>query len=223
MPDDTTLELKNVAFSYDSQQNKCFSEINIVIEKSDILCIVGPSGSGKSTLLDLILGLREPTEGQILFAGHLLNQDNVLKLHQSVAIVPQIPFIQSGTVKENIVFGYGQPSNDCDMDYINHVCKIALVDDFIKDFPNGLDQYIGGLCEIKWRSVSKLAIARALYQNKKILVLDEPSSALDNDSENRLKSNIQWLSNTGVSIIMITHSKNLQQIATKVISLNLNE
>ena len=163
-----SMSLRDISFQYDNAPVNIFSGVSFDLLEGDILCISGPSGYGKSTLIDLILGLIEPSEGYIMFNNEQLKGFNIERLHANLAYVPQSPFIQSGTVRENIIFGHNKVKEANEEKFLEQVCDLALVSDFINQFPQGLNECIGeGYRKLSGGQIQRLAIARALFQAKK--------------------------------------------------------
>jgi ATP-binding cassette subfamily B protein AbcA/BmrA len=194
------IELINVSYCYKKNIN-VINEISFTAERDRITAIVGPSGSGKSTLVKLIMGLYAPTSGDIRIGA--LSIENIAQhgLRQQIAYVPQTPYFFSGTIYENISCGNPEASET----EVYAAAKAARIHDFIIGLKN---QY---QTPIKERGLSlsggekqRLAIARALLRNPSIVIMDEPSSALDSENEMHIKETIELLAK-GRIVIVITH------------------
>jgi ABC-type multidrug transport system fused ATPase/permease subunit len=150
---------------------------------------VGATGSGKTTIIDLIIGLLNPTKGQILADGEIINRENQIQWKKNISYVPQFIFLLDSSIRANIAFGY--ESHEIDMDKIHNVSKLACVHDFVQKQPLGYDTIVGERgVQLSGGEKQRIGIARALYRNSSVLVFDEATSALDNVTENKLMKNI---------------------------------
>jgi ATP-binding cassette subfamily B protein len=172
------VELRAVSFAYGDQQ--VLSDVNLTIEAGCLTAIVGPSGSGKSSLLRLIARLYEPSRGQVLIDGQPLLGTTLESLRAGLAVVPQRAFVFSGTVLENIRLA--DPA--ATIDAVRDACVAAAALPFIERLPGGFDTRLGrhGV-SLSAGEVQRIAIARALLTRPKILLLDEPTAALDSVTE----------------------------------------
>ena len=196
------IEVKNLSFSYPEPLTQIFSNVNFEIPKGSFVGIVGPSGAGKTTFVDLLLGLLQPTGGEILVDGKNIH-DNIHGWLDNVSYVPQSIFLIDGTIRENIAFGV--LPEDIDDERIEQVLKMVELYDFVQKLE--LKEYAG--CGDKGAKLSggqkqRIGIARALYPNPKILVLDEATSALDTETEKSITDTITKLRGD-ITIIAIAH------------------
>tara|TARA_A100001388_G_C28773652_1_gene505638 strand:+ start:3563 stop:5275 length:1713 start_codon:yes stop_codon:yes gene_type:complete len=194
------LRLKNINFTYPLGKSRAISHLSMQIKAGQKIAIVGPSGSGKSTLLDILLGLLPPDEGEALFYGfNLLSKKIRDKYHRMIAHVPQSPIILNASIKENITF----TSNYVVMEKLERCINSVMLSDLVKK--NGIN-YICGEdgCNLSGGQKQRLAIARALYAEKEILLLDECTSSLDQNTENIVLTNILDLYKDK-TVISITH------------------
>ena len=200
------IKIENLSFKYPNREDFVFKDIKLTIKKNTLVGIRGESGSGKSTFIDLIIGLQDPSNGQILIDGKKLisNKDNWLK---KIGYVPQKVYITNDTLKNNIALGILE-------DQINYKKLKSVVDQcqltqLIDKFPQGLDTNLGDRgIEISGEELQRIGIARALYKDSEILVLDEFTSALDDVNELKLIELIKKLSNSK-TIILSSHKKKL--------------
>jgi ABC-type bacteriocin/lantibiotic exporter with double-glycine peptidase domain len=196
-----------VSFRYGTRIN-VFDGLSMRIKKAEITAIVGESGSGKSTILSLVQYLYPVNNGQITIAGIPIQQYDLNSLRKIIAVVPQQIDIFSGSLLENITIGDPTP----DLEKVIRICKSLDADSFIDKLPDG---YLAKLGErgigLSGGQKQKLAIARALYRDPEILVLDEPSSNLDLLSEDKLRQVISRLKKEGKTIIIITHRLSIIQ------------
>lgn len=190
-----TINLNNVAFAYDNEL--ILKNCSFEIKKGGITAITGGSGSGKSTVFKLLLGLYEPAGGTITFNGDIPINASTRGMF---SYVPQGNMILSGTIKENITLCNSNVSDE----EIEKAAKAAAIYDFIKELPNGFETKLSergaGLSE---GQVQRLSIARALLFDAPILLLDESTSALDEQTETELLSNIKSM--TDKTVLFITH------------------
>lgn len=190
-----SINIKNVSFAYDSDD--VLENCTFDIQKGRIVAVTGESGCGKSTLFKLLLGLYEPTGGSIEVNGKIPVNAATRGLF---SYVPQGNLILSGTIKENLTLCDGAVSDE----QIEKAAKAAEIYDFIMSLPNGFDTVISergsGLSE---GQLQRVAIARALIYDAPILLLDESTSALDEQTETKLLSNIKAMSDK--TVVFITH------------------
>ena len=164
--------------------------------------IVGKSGAGKTTLVDLILGINDPSSGQITIAGKTPKQ--ICHEHPGgLAYVPQEILIINGTIRENICMGY-EINEVSDEDILSALKKANLID-FIGSLENGIDYYIGDRgAKLSGGQKQRIGIARALLSEPRILVMDEATSALDNESEHSISETLKSLRGE-TTVILIAH------------------
>lgn len=213
----TSIKIENVSFSYGYQNDNIFTKINFRINKDDKIGITGKSGSGKTTLLNLITGLIYPKEGNIFFNQTNIN-NNTSIFYQKLSYVTQDPILFNDTITNNITFS----SDKIDTIKLNKILKICKLDNFIKDFPLGLDTIVGekGL-KISGGQKQRIGIARALYKNFDVLILDEATSALNKDYEKEILKSIFDLYKDKIIIIVSHNSKNLEY-CKKIIKIEKN-
>ena len=198
----SVIELKNLTFAYNNEQNVIIDQLNLSINKGQAVAFIGESGAGKSTLIDLILGLLHPVQGEILVDG--IDIKKIPKLwSQLVGYVPQNIYLADTTIAQNIAFGVDE--KEIDYQKIEQVLERVKMLDYINALPDGLNTEIGerGI-RLSGGQRQRLAIARALYRSPQILVLDEATSALDNDTEKVVMEAIDSLHGE-ITIIIVAH------------------
>lgn len=225
------LEMKNISFSYlrpvnkkiefsNNQQEITFQNWNFEINKGEYIAITGPSGCGKSTLLKLMMGLYEPNQGNRYL--YLNNQKVVLDStwQNLFSYVPQGNYLMSGTIREIIAFSNQEQINDDKA--IWQALSIACAKQFVEKLDKGLDTFLGergaGLSE---GQMQRLAIARAIFSNRPIMILDECSSALDDQTERQLIENLRLM--TDHTVIIITHRPAALAICDKIYHVDNHE
>jgi len=199
---DSLLSVNNVNFSYPGKNENVLNNLTFDINHNSIVGITGSSGSGKTTLVDIILGLLPVNKGSINNYGK--NIYNNLKLwRDTIGYVPQNVNLIDDTIKNNICYGY--EDNLVDLDLLNKSIKFANLEDLIESLPDKINTNIGyqGL-KISGGQLQRIGIARALYQNPNLLVLDEATNALDIKTEKNLIQNLTQFK-FNITIILISH------------------
>ena len=193
---------RNVTFSYPDGKNKILDQVSIQISPGQFVAFVGSSGAGKSTMVDLLLGVLLPDSGDVKISG----QAPSIAIEQSpgaIAYVPQDVSIAIGTVRENIAIGF--PKEFATDERINKTLKIAHLDSFVDSLENKADTQVGERgAKLSGGQRQRLGIARAMFTNPKLLVLDEATSSLDAETEASVSAAIQALRG-GTTILMIAH------------------
>lgn len=206
--------LKDVSFKYEANNKLSLKGISLNIKHGSSIAIVGASGAGKSTLVDVILGILEPTNGEVTISGET-PKVALSKWSGAVAYVPQDIVVIEGTVRENICLGY---SADVVSDaQIEEVLRKANLIDFVKTLPNGIHHQVGEFgSAISGGQRQRLGIARALLTNPMLVVLDEATSALDAESEVAVAEAIFQLQGE-VTVVMVAHRLSSLRHAQQVI------
>ncbi len=196
------IHIRNLSFEYDDGDKKILDNISFDINKNTSVAFIGASGAGKTTLADIILGLLPPTSGDILIDDKSLTS-NLNEWHKTVAYIPQNIYILDDTVRANIAFGI--PKNEIDQARLDQAVIKAQLSEVIDSLPEGLDTVLGeGGVRFSGGQRQRIGIARALYNDPKVLVLDEATSALDNETEKAVMESIDSLHGE-MTLIIIAH------------------
>lgn len=184
-----SLKFDSVYFKFEDEENADYiiENVSFKISKGEKIGILGPTGSGKSLLLSLLLRLYDPTEGNVLLNEKDLKDYKIDSYRKTVGFVPQENFLLNTTITENIAFG-----EKVDMEKLKKICKICMVDDFVSSLPNKYDEMVGERgTNLSGGQKQRITLARALYQDAQILVLDDSTSKLDIVTEKKIIKNIQ--------------------------------
>lgn len=198
------LRLDNLSYSYPGRGDSvpALNDISLTIPVGSFTALVGPSGAGKSTLIDLLPRLREPTGGSVCFDGVDARGCSLDSLRSAFSFVPQSPEILADTVSDHI--RYGNP--DAGSNAIREAARLANALEFIEALPQGFETRISGGRELSGGQRQRLDLARALARKADILILDEPTSQLDSESEKALEDSIVEIrSKTNLTLIVIAH------------------
>jgi ATP-binding cassette subfamily B protein len=200
------LECRHLCYTYPGH-SKGIGPIDLTIQRGEMLGLVGSTGSGKSTLVDLIMGLLQPSSGQVLVNGDALHWNFVTQTADptwtcQISHVPQRLYLQDGSIKDNIRLGSGIES--IDEARLNHAIELSCLRSTIAALPRGLETQVGEAgIRLSGGQCQRIGIARALYRGGSLLVLDEATSALDQQTEAQVMEGLRSLS--GLTIIAIAH------------------
>ena len=208
------ITIKGLSYKYPNKKNAVLKNINFDIKKNKITGIVGSTGSGKTTLITLIAGLINPNEGSLIMDNQKLNDNNVSTWKNMIAYVPQETIIINGSVSDNITLGL---DNNIDKFKIIEVLKIAKLDKFLSYIDSKKMMGERGI-KISGGERQRIGLARAIYDDKEIIILDEPFSALDKKTAEKILTDIKRLKK--YTIIIVTHDKFVIPFCDKVITLS---
>lgn len=213
---DGKIAFENVDFKYSaSADNYVLKNISFTIKSGEIIGIIGETGSGKSTLAELMLRLYDITNGKILIDGENIKDYSLENLRENIAIVLQKNYLFSGTLRDNLLWGNKQASDE----EIFQAMKDACVDEFFPRLQGGLNYELGvNGGNVSGGQKQRICIARALLKKPKILILDDSTSALDNNTEKRLMQNLSSMHN--MTTIIITQRLNSLILADRVMVLS---
>ena len=215
-PKDITLELANVGYRFGEEKDLIFNDVNVSVSSSDRVMIFGPSGTGKTTLLKVMSGVYPPSEGILRLNGTDVQAAGLRYLRSNVAAVLQSDYMFKGSVVDNITFFDRVPDFECAM----QCAQIACVHDEIMQLPMSYESLVGEMgTSLSQGQQQRVLLARALYQRKPILVLDEGTAHLDEENENKVLNNLKELD---IILIMTAHKSGLRSYGTKVWDIDRN-
>ena len=204
LPLKKSISLKNISYHYPNSALTTLKDIDLSIPAFSTIGIVGPTGSGKTTTVDIILGLLEPEQGKLEVDGKIINKNNLRAWQRSIGYVPQQIYLADDTVAANIALG--RDPKHIDQNAVERAAKIANVHNFIvNELPLNYQTTVGerGI-RLSGGQRQRIGIARALYHNPQLLILDEATNALDNITEQAVMDAVNNLGNQ-ITIILITH------------------
>jgi ABC-type multidrug transport system fused ATPase/permease subunit len=207
-----------VSYLYSLEQKYALKNVTIEFKANEMTALVGPSGSGKSTLIDLIPRLRLPTEGLIKINNKNIEKYKLKSLRQLISYTPQSPQIFNGTVKGHILYG----KNDATDKEVQEAAYLSGSKEFINDLPKGFDTVLGeDAVRLSGGQRQRLDLARALVRKSTILILDEPTSNLDAESEEIFKNILDRIRrDTHTTVIIVAHNLSSISGADKIVVLN---
>lgn len=207
------IDIRDLSFSYSGSEKIVLNHINFEIKKGESVAFIGTSGAGKTTLVDVILGLLEPTSGEISVDGMPI-KDNMYEWHKKIGYIPQNIFLLDDTIRNNIVFGVEE--QDIDEKLLWEVIEDAQLKDYVESLEEGLETIVGERgARISGGQMQRISIARALYTKPEILILDEATSALDGETESAVMEAIENLHGK-LTLIIIAHRLTTIQKCDKV-------
>jgi len=202
LPVNKEISLQNITFKYPNTDVLIFDHANMTIPIGSAVGVVGTSGAGKTTIIDILLGLLQMQEGEILADGVNV-KENYSGWLKNIGYIPQTIFMIDASIRRNVAFGYGD--DEIDDKKVWKALKEAQLDEFVRGLPEGLDTGIGerGI-RLSGGQRQRIGIARALFEDPEVLVLDEATSALDNDTEAAIMDSINRLHGKK-TLIIIAH------------------
>ena len=213
------IRFDSVSFSY-NKTTPVIQNLSLTIEKGDFIGIKGESGSGKSTLFHLLLGFLQPDSGKIYIDNIPLSEKYMKSWHDKIGYVSQQLFMIEGSLLDNIVMG----TNDSlpDRERVYEALRLASLDKFVSSLPQGVDTAVGeGGCLLSGGQRQRLGIARALYKNAELLLFDEATSSLDENTEKAINQAILHLAEqrTDLTMLVISHRTESLAVCRKIIDL----
>lgn len=214
-----TIELRNISFRYDNTSNYALNNLSIKIKKGEFIAITGKTGAGKSTMLDILLGLLSPCSGNVLVDGQPLGREHMKSWREKISYAEQHPLLINDTVVNNICFNSpDQPPDQKRIEAALRVCSIW--EEVSDDFPNGIDTHLGD----KGNAISggqrqRLGLGRAIYKNGEIFILDEPTAALDRETEGDIIRKLKYQL-AGKTVIVVTHSSGVLNHCDRIVNID---
>jgi ABC-type bacteriocin/lantibiotic exporter with double-glycine peptidase domain len=212
--------LSNISFQYPNTSINTLTSICLEIKIGEFIGFIGKSGSGKSTLIDTILGLLEPQHGEVLIDGFNITK-NLRGWQNQIGYVPQTIYLTDENLINNIAFGI--EDKDIDLNAVKKAISLAQLDELVESLPNGLNTIVGerGI-RLSGGQRQRIGIARALYYNPSILVLDEATSSLDLDTEMSVMKSVNSLHGQK-TIIVVAHRMSTLSNCDKIYKLSNGE
>lgn len=212
------ITFKHVSFEYPDDHTPVLSDINLTIKPGEKVALVGPSGGGKTTLCNLIPRFYDPTEGEILLDGQNIKKVTLQSLRSNVGVVQQDVYLFSGSVYENIA--YGKP--EATQEGVIRAAKMAGAHEFIEELKDGYDTYVGERgVKLSGGQKQRISIARVLLRAPKLVILDEATASLDNESEHLVAESLDKLA-AGRTTLTIAHRLTTIHGADRILVLSEN-
>lgn len=213
------ITFKHVSFEYSDDHTPVLSDINLTIKPGEKVALVGPSGGGKTTLCNLIPRFYDPTEGEILLDGRNIKKITLQSLRNNVGVVQQDVYLFSGSVYDNIVYGKQGASRE----EVIQAAKLAGAHEFIEELKEGYDTYVGERgVKLSGGQKQRISIARVFLRAPKLLILDEATAALDNESEHLVAESLDKLA-AGKTTLTIAHRLTTIRGADRILVLSDNK
>lgn len=210
------MEFRDVTFAYPGQKSRALDEVSFTIEPGERVAVLGRNGSGKSTIVRLLMGVYEPTEGSVLADETDIRQIRASDLRANIGAVLQDVCLFSGTIRENVALGLDRISDED----VLKAAEIAGVHEFVGASEAGYDRVLTERGEgLSGGQRQAIALARALAPNPSMLLLDEPSSALDTQAEAQLIARLEKATR-GKTLLIVTHRTNMLRLVDRVIVLD---
>jgi len=205
------VDFTDVTFTYPSSEKPAINGLTLRVKPGEMIALVGPSGSGKSTLINLAIGFLRPQSGTISFDGNDLSKFDLRTARKFISVVPQESVLFDGSVRENITYGLGDVSDEA----VAKALEASNASDFVAALPEGVDTIVGERgARISGGQKQRLAIARALIRNPRILVLDEATSALDSESERAIQKALESLMANRTTFVVAHRLSTVQKADT---------
>jgi len=196
------IDVEGLSFSYARTMRDALNNVSIHIRRGEAVGLIGSSGSGKSTLVDILLGLLEPTSGRVCIDGIDIRQ-NLRGWQDQIGYVPQSIFLTDDTLRRNVAFGL--PKDKIDDDAVKSAIRSAQLEEFVASLPDGMETVVGERgVRLSGGQRQRIGIARALYNNPDVLVLDEATSSLDTETEHGVMQAVQALQGDK-TVIIVAH------------------
>jgi ATP-binding cassette subfamily C protein LapB len=209
------IRLEKVTLRYPNEERDALKDVTITVKAGEKVALLGRIGCGKSSLNKLVLGFYQPSSGAVLVDNVDIRQLDPLQLRRHIGYVPQDVSLFSGSLRDNIVAGGG--SDRVDDDALLRAIELAGLENLVNSHPHGVDLQVGERGQaLSGGQKQSVAIARALVQDPPILLLDEPTSSMDNASEEAFKANLKNVA-AGKTILVVTHRTSLLSLVDRII------
>jgi ATP-binding cassette subfamily C protein LapB len=207
------IEFKNVTFTYPNQKLPALQNVSFKIAAGERVALIGRIGSGKTTIEKLVLGLYEPQEGSVLIDGTDVRQLDPADLRRSIGCVPQDVYLFQGSLRDNITLGAAFVDDQA----VLRAARVSGVEEFATRHPSGYDLHVGERGEaLSGGQRQAVAVARAMLLDPPVLILDEPTSAMDTGAENRLKARLAR-EIAGRTVLLVTHRQSMLTLAERIL------
>jgi ABC-type multidrug transport system fused ATPase/permease subunit len=217
---DSSIKIQNISFSFPESKKEIFKDFSLEIKKGEKIGVVGPSGSGKTTLINIILGFFPPDKGKVSADNKDIHL-NLKSWHSRIGYIPQEIYLLDDTVLKNIALGIKEDAED--LNKLEAALKSAEIYDFINNLPDGINTMVGDRgIRFSGGQRQRVGIARALYRDPNVLIFDEATSSLDEETEKKFIENIFNL-NGNRTIIISTHKLNSLNKCDKIYSIKNNK
>ncbi len=213
------VDFDRVSYRYPDSDNHVVKDFSLHVDAGECIAVVGGSGSGKSTLMNMIIGFLKPESGTLSVDGKSLAEVNLSEYRHFISVVPQNSILFAGSIRDNITYGLDGYTEE----ELNRVVELANIEEFVKDFPAGIDTQIGEHGgRLSGGQKQRITIARALIRNPRILILDEATSALDNISEYHVQKAISSLIK-GRTTFIVAHRLSTIRDADRIVVMENGE
>jgi ATP-binding cassette subfamily B protein len=220
-PSPPVIEFKNVSFKYPESERFILKDFNLIIQSGEKVSLVGENGAGKSTIIKLILRFYDVTDGEILINGINIKEIDLNTWYKKIGALFQDFIKYQFTLKENVIYGDLDKKND--LEALKDALRKSGADSFLGNLPKGVDQIVGKTFEggedLSGGQWQKLALARAFFRNAPLLILDEPTSAIDAKAEYEIFENVQKLQKDK-TVIIISHRFSTVRNADRILVLD---
>ncbi len=209
--------LNDLWFKYSNKNSWVIKNLSLTIKKGSRIGFIGATGCGKSTLLDIVMGLLQPTKGELKIDGKLITASNSWRWQKHIAHVPQNIFLADSTIEENIAFGV--PFEKIDYSRVRLAAQQANIEDVIESWPDKYKTLVGerGI-RLSGGQRQRIGIARALYKQADVIIFDEATSSLDSDTEENVMSAIESLSKN-LTLLIVAHRLTTLKKCTSIVEL----
>jgi len=212
-----TIKFEQVSFRYAPKLPYVLDDMHLIINRGERVGFIGVTGSGKSTLLDILMGLLHPTKGNLVVDDCIIDDSNLSSWQSHIAHVPQVIYLADSSIKSNIAFGL--PDEEINIDRVKKAAQQAQIDKLIEGWSDGYETKVGerGI-RLSGGQRQRIGIARALYKRADVIIFDEATSSLDNETEKAIMESIEGLS-SDLTLLIIAHRLTTLKNCTKVVHL----